>query len=445
MKRGLTILALLVLIPSLLGAQWQKIAELKGTDGSKTLEEYITCVYFLDLPGSPRIGFVGTASELYRTTNGGGTWLSVWGEGRAFWNDYVSEISFKDSLTGWFTVVGLNNGCYRTNDGGTTWSKLPVPSLAAGGYALHYSSGSGLLLLSRLDTGITATSTMLVSPDLGDSWIVHPEWKSGSFSFSTQMKGIATNYSDISHGILRTTDGGQSWIDVFTPLSCYQPLAIRDTSVCFALAEDSEYVLYRSDDYGASWRRIKNFGASVDMMGNKIAPTPTGVIKGDLSRLYIQTDSGMYISRDEGKTWVGDGGPPYCSLFTDDRFYCAKGVTIAGMSYSQGAVYGGGLWREDWAQSDVKTPSSANTDISVTENPFEIQTTLHFTLSEAAYTKVDVLDVLGREVAVVGTGRILNPGEHQLPVDLSGNTAGTYYLRISLGTGEVRTMKLVKR
>ena len=81
----------------------------------------------------------------------------------------------------------------------------------------------------------------------------------------------------------------------------------------------------------------------------------------------------------------------------------------------------------------------------VTENPLDNQTTLHFTLSEASFAKVDVLDVLGREVAVVGTGRILDPGEHQLPVDLSGSTAGTYYLRISLGTGEVRTIKLVKK
>ena len=82
---------------------------------------------------------------------------------------------------------------------------------------------------------------------------------------------------------------------------------------------------------------------------------------------------------------------------------------------------------------------------SVTENPLDNETTLHFTLSEASFAKVDVLDVLGREVAVVGTGRILDPGEHQLPVDLSGSTSGTYYLRIALGTGEVRTIKLVKK
>ena len=34
-------------------------------------DEYITCVYFLDLQGPPRIGFVGTGTTLNKTTDGG--------------------------------------------------------------------------------------------------------------------------------------------------------------------------------------------------------------------------------------------------------------------------------------------------------------------------------------------------------------------------------------
>ena len=34
-------------------------------------------------------------------------------------------------------------------------------------------------------------------------------------------------------------------------------------------------------------------------------------------------------------------------------------------------------------------------------------------------------------------------GEHIVPISLLGLPSGTYYLRVSLGTGEVRTMKLM--
>ena len=81
---------------------------------------------------------------------------------------------------------------------------------------------------------------------------------------------------------------------------------------------------------------------------------------------------------------------------------------------------------------------------SVTDNPFEKQTTLRFTLNQAAYIRIEVFDQLGREVFGDGTGRVLDPGSHETPVDGRNFAPGTYYLRISLGTGEVRTIKLIK-
>ena len=42
------------------------------------------------------------------------------------------------------------------------------------------------------------------------------------------------------------------------------------------------------------------FRISIRFQGIQISPYRTGYIKGDLSRLYIQTDSGMYVSFDLG-------------------------------------------------------------------------------------------------------------------------------------------------
>ena len=97
-----------------------------------------------------------------------------------------------------------------------------------------------------------------------------------------------------------------------------------------------------------------------------------------------------------------------------------------------------------YAHVEGKPFPSIVPEYALSRNPFENATTLRFTLTEASYERVDVLDVLGREVWSEGDGHLLDPGEHTIPIDMSTAPSGTYYLRITLGTGEVRTIKMVK-
>jgi hypothetical protein len=83
--------------------------------------------------------------------------------------------------------------------------------------------------------------------------------------------------------------------------------------------------------------------------------------------------------------------------------------------------------------------------MTVSENPLRKTTLLRFDLDRAVYLKVDVLDELGRTVLGDESGHSYNPGRHELALDLSGQASGAYYLRISLGDGEVRTLKLIKK
>ncbi len=85
---------------------------------------------------------------------------------------------------------------------------------------------------------------------------------------------------------------------------------------------------------------------------------------------------------------------------------------------------------------------------SVSENPLHEATTLHFAITDAEYVRVEVFDILGYNTpcpSLQKTGEgLFEPGPHQIPIDFSRCASGTYYLRITLGTGEVRTIKLVK-
>ncbi len=82
---------------------------------------------------------------------------------------------------------------------------------------------------------------------------------------------------------------------------------------------------------------------------------------------------------------------------------------------------------------------------NVTKNPTDGATELRFTLGSDAYVNVEVHDVLGRLVSGDAVGKILSVGDHRVSIDISNYPAGTYYLSITLGTGEVRTVKLVKK
>ncbi len=158
----------------------------------------------------------------------------------------------------------------------------------------------------------------------------------------------------------------------------------------------------------------------------------------------------MYVSVDQGVTWNVDGGPIYSTPFTNDRFYAAKGVTIAGMTYGSGMLTSSSLWEEDWPESGVAEQpciDSSLSAISVSENPLHEATTLRFELTDAEYVRVEVFDVLGgaaRMAAPRAPGALLDAGVHTMPISLTGVPSGTYYLRLTLGTGEVRTIKLVK-
>jgi hypothetical protein len=268
-------------------AQWVKLND---------FGEQITALKFIDLPGTPRIGFVATRSKTYvatiwRTSDGGLTWANTTISTPA---SNIVSFTFKDSLTGWGASWG--GYIYKTTDGGLNWSSLPAPHWASYD-AIYYHVGTKRLFLSG-----DSNPDDYVSADDGTTW---NEYFWGTGNVYTAYSGFA--FSDSLHGIVAswetnpnyyTTDGGITWSPAKSYPGGFQPTALSGTLTFFDMDFDG-VGLARSDDGGVTWTNAYFF------------PTRTNLnIEGDTALLVTQSDSnGVYISIDRGVTWTNICGP----------------------------------------------------------------------------------------------------------------------------------------
>lgn len=88
----------------------------------------------------------------------------------------------------------------------------------------------------------------------------------------------------------------------------------------------------------------------------------------------------------------------------------------------------------------VKSPF-ANADLSISPVPVSGQSNVRYALAADAQVKVTVLDLLGREVAVLSEG-MQRTGEQEITIDSKNFPSGAYLLKLSINNGEfVQTKK----
>lgn len=321
----IVIIILTISATSLYAQWWRPIVFDRVTD----------CVYFNEHTEGENIGFalVGSFdsrinwSEVWKTTNKGISWYKVFDS-----TDHIAigmtDITFKDSLTGWICMgYGSFNkdaqGVLKTTDAGETWSYQPHhnPGLY-GKYsnAIYYKPDNKKLLLSTLSLGVY--EGLSYSDDEGASWgdytVNRPLQTTGTVFINDNI-GVVSTIGTIDPSVetypwYKTTDGGLSWNKLSIDKPVWQPLAIQESSLIYAVSYIFESKFYRSTDAGETWDTLVDFGT--DRM--------TGTVRGDLSRLYIQgwhPHIGIMTSEDSGRTFASICGP-HRYLFS--RFYVTK-------------------------------------------------------------------------------------------------------------------------
>lgn len=212
-------------------------------------------------------GFVGTFSKsLYRTTDGGATWVRLNGPMYNCMSDQLAVV-FSTPTTGWMPTYTCGPSgalaLYVTHDAGDNWTLQEVgPECGCSGAVPVFVDAQHGVLISGPD--------MVVTSDRGQSW------SSRTMPSDVAMYGPqAYSFPDSSHGwilfgeagsgtstlfpLYRTTDGGRSW-SLLSRSAIPQAAAFAQTSMYFVDANlgfiAAGASLYRTTDGGRTWSEL---------------------------------------------------------------------------------------------------------------------------------------------------------------------------------------------
>lgn len=296
-------------------------------------------------PDSPALMFVATADGLYRSSDGGKSFVKCEGvTGSVIWT-HLDRTSSKDSRV---CIAGANEGVFVSNDGGKTWSKkgegLPETingfcggSDAKSGKVICYASAQGAIYVST-DRGATFKKAE-GTPDRNFNFVCVTE--------SVPEVCYVTD-SGRRWGVYKTEDGGSTWKNVYRFFAdmpdknvTYGWLA-TDISPSwggdaggFGVSQADPKVamftnsgeLFITQDGGGSWRQ----GMSTQVTPGPPKPGDRWTSNGlevtttwyyvfdphDRNRTYIcYTDTEFARSTDRGETWYWAGkGSPWHNTF----------------------------------------------------------------------------------------------------------------------------------
>ncbi|MDZ7631083.1 MAG: hypothetical protein U5K74_06985 [Gemmatimonadaceae bacterium] len=247
------------------------------------------------VPGDPNIVYVGTAaSGIWKTTNGGTTWKPLFeAQPTLSIGDLALEPGNPDVIyvgTGEANVrnsVSFGRGMYKSTDGGASWRFIGL------GETKHIAR----VMVSPADPrtvyvcavghigGPNTERGVFVSRDAGESWTrsLFVDERHGCADLDLDPKNPNIVYAVMWHfdrkqwtfrsgsdkgGIFKSVDGGRTWNKLQGGLPTLLgrvgvKVAPSSPNTVYAIAEAREGYVWRSDDFGGTWRMTSDNAATL--------------------------------------------------------------------------------------------------------------------------------------------------------------------------------------
>ena len=248
---------------------------------------------------------------LWTIANGADTWTQLGqGGGSAIVTNRPSAIVYDPGHPDTFWESGIYNGggVYRTQDSGITVVQLGS-AIHSDLVSIDFSDPARRTLLAGTHE---QSGKLLRSTDGGSTWIdIGAQLPAGAgYSVSPLVIDAQTHllgtYSTAGSGVFRTTNGGTSWTQTYSGGVFGHPLTASDGSI-YWLLDGGGGLIRSATDKGISWTKMIGSGT----LGASVA----GVLELPDGRLSTVGSNYVLVSSDHGATWGQRGAPlPYAPV-----------------------------------------------------------------------------------------------------------------------------------
>ncbi|MEQ9592985.1 MAG: glycosyl hydrolase [Cyclobacteriaceae bacterium] len=293
-------------------------------------------------PGNPNVSYLGAASGgIWKTEDRGYNWRPVFDEME---DSSIGALAIAPSDhqqvwagTGETFLIrpahAVGNGVYRSSDAGKTWSKMGLENSYRISRIIVHPKDPNTVYVGVLghthgpqeekgvyktsDGGKTWSRVLFVNENTGCSDLsIDPQNPEVIYAamWQVEIKTWNLNSGGAGSGIYKSKDGGKTWQPLRNGLESGPSHPIGKTSVdvaysnpkvVYALVEDKEPRLYRSENGGDSWTLMQQ---DHSMAQRAAYYTRVRVSTQDENRVYTINVS-MKMSKDGGKSWSNELGP----------------------------------------------------------------------------------------------------------------------------------------
>lgn len=341
--------------------------------------------------------------SLYRTTDAGATWSSYQNGFGGEFSETVLAIARHPHQPNILFATGATVVA-KSTDRGASWQ---ISHGNWGGLA----TGINFVVIDTNDSKIIwvggqnsiEEAFLWKSEDTGATW---REWPRIVDDVSTAKTAAIhphdskTVYAGLESYILKTTDGGETWEEIFVEdgrfffgiaINPVRPERIYAAS-WFKTSDPQPLIVHISDDEGESWREVHEgtarFGGVWDLLH---------VNEGMIDRLYLGLNKGGVYEFVTDLTTVVDTDPVIVSTFKLEQNYP----------------------NPFWSEATSRSAGNRETVIS-------------FSLPVTGLATLKIYDALGREVATLANG-VMPAGEHRIRWRSNGLASGVYFYRLQAG------------
>ncbi len=271
-------------------------------------------------------GNQGNLAGVFRRDAAGADWQHVLTEPEA----YTVFVHPRDPN---LVLAGTKDGIYRSTDGGATFKRANFPDSGVQVWSFLPDPADPKRMLAG-----GSPASIYRSTDAGESWTRQADPKlpdRGKAPFAVRVMRFARHprrpdeiYAALEvGGVMRSTDGGESWSDCsehLIRLSVEEPRLrskiVSDTeaegmldghAICMSAADPDAVVLavrmglFRSQDQGKTWEdlRVDRFSPFTYGRDIKVSPQDPNTLYACLSVAASSKDGALYRSQDIGRTW----------------------------------------------------------------------------------------------------------------------------------------------